>query len=77
MTTDDAPRGHKRKAEDLVENLNEDEDSNFERPYAKLFLGEEIPSDFEIEEGDDEEQGAGEDWSVMGALLEREMDSEH
>jgi hypothetical protein len=32
---------------------------------------------FKIEEGDDEEQGAGEDWSVMGALLEREMDSEH
>jgi hypothetical protein len=32
---------------------------------------------FKIDEGDDEEQGAGEDWSVMGALLEREMDSEH
>eukprot|EP00088_Acartia_fossae_P068995 TRINITY_DN8893_c1_g1_i2.p1 TRINITY_DN8893_c1_g1~~TRINITY_DN8893_c1_g1_i2.p1 ORF type:complete len:756 (+),score=217.81 TRINITY_DN8893_c1_g1_i2:78-2345(+) len=71
LSAAEAPRGHKRKADD-VRSFDEDEDSNLERPYAKLYRGEEVPSDFEIE---DDDVGGNEDWSLMGAELERELGS--
>jgi len=66
------PRGHKRKSGD---NDNDDEsDSNLDAPLLKFQRGEELPSDFEVENMSDDDDGGQEDWSLMGAELERELD---
>jgi len=71
--SEEQPRGHKRKSGDQCED-DEDEDSNLEQPLLKFQRGEELPSDFEVEAQSDDE-GQDEDWSLMGAELERELGS--
>jgi len=69
------PRGHKRKSGDIEEDPDDDE-SNLEMPLLKFQRGEELPSDYEVDGmSDDEEDPGQEDWSLMGAELERELGS--
>lgn len=67
-------RGHKRKLETIQE-----EDSQLDTPGTKFKNGEEVPSDFDVDDasddsgddGDDDDPG---DWSLMGAALEKELE---
>lgn len=68
----DMPRGHKRKSGDVED--DDVEDSNLEAPLEKFQRGEDVPSDFEVENQSDDD-GQDEDWSMMGAELERELGS--
>ena len=74
-------RGHKRKLETIQENEGDDEEeeSNLEAPSSKFKKGEEVPSDFEVDQasddsGDDIDGEEGGDWSLMGAALEKELE---
>lgn len=52
---------------------DEDEDGNLEQPYSSS-SAEELPSDYRGWEAQSDE-GQDEDWSLMGAELERELGS--
>jgi len=70
--TGEEPRGHKRSSEVIAL----DDDNALDTPINKFRRGEEIPSDFEVGVASDDsgaEDGGQEDWSLMGAELEREL----
>ena len=69
-------RGHKRKLETILEDEVED-DSQLESPRVKFRNGEELPSDFDVDQASDDSGDDGEDqgdWSLMGAALEKELE---
>ena len=72
-------RGHKRKLETIIEDEGNEDESNLETPSSKFKKGDEVPSDYEVDQasddsvdGEDGEEGG--DWSLMGAALEKELE---
>ena len=58
------------------------DDSNLETPASKFRKGEDVPSDFEVDqqsddsgdENDNDDIEEGGEWSLMGAALEKELE---